>query len=210
MKRLFLDANNPYWKSVPGLALLGSALAAICFCIYALIQSGEFLFPDNVNLPFHEFGHIFFSIFGETVGLWGGTLMQLIIPFSILAYFFIKRETAGVFFSAFWFGENLLNIGVYINDARALELPLVGGGEHDWNIILGSMKLLRYDHYVAAIVKSLGWFIMLGSIVWFLVRGMRAREEKGKDSFDRVVGVAKSSIRDGSSKHDRYLNRKDK
>ncbi len=177
MKRLFLDTNNPDWKPVPKPALVGGALAALAFCIYALIRSGEFLFLDHVNLPFHEFGHLFFSIFGEMIGIWGGTLMQLIIPFSILVYFFIRKETAGVFFCAFWLGENLLNIGVYVNDARTLALPLVGGGEHDWNIILGSLKMLKYDHYIAAMLKALGWFIMLGSIVWFLVVGMRAREE---------------------------------
>ncbi|MBI5634940.1 MAG: hypothetical protein HZA15_15840, partial [Nitrospirae bacterium] len=105
--------NNPDWKPVPGPALVGGALAALGFCIYALIRSGEFLFLDNVNLPFHEFGHLFFSIFGEMLGIWGGTLMQLIIPFGILVYFFIQRETAGVFFCAFWLGENLLNISVY-------------------------------------------------------------------------------------------------
>jgi len=165
------------WKPVPIPALVISALAAIGFCIYALVRSGEFLFLDHVNLPFHEFGHLFFSLFGEMTGIWGGTLMQLIIPFSILVYFFIRRETAGVFFCAFWLGENLLNIGVYVNDARTLALHLVGGGEHDWNIILGSLKMLRHDHYIAAMIKSLGWFVMLGSIVWFLVMGMRAREE---------------------------------
>ena len=169
--------NYSDWKPVPIAALVGGALAALAFCVYALVLSGEFLLLDNVNLPFHEFGHLFFSVFGETIGIWGGTLMQLIIPFSILVYFFIKRETGGVFFCAFWLGENLLNIGVYINDARSLALPLVGGGEHDWNIILGSLNMLRHDHYIAAIVKALGWFIMLGSIVWFLVRGMKAREE---------------------------------
>lgn len=158
-------------------ALFGGALAALAFCIYALIHSGEFLFLDHVNLPFHEFGHVFFSILGETIGIWGGTLMQLLIPFSILVYFFIKRETAGVFFCSFWFGENLLNIAVYVNDAGTLALPLVGGGEHDWNIILGNLNMLRYDHYIAAVLKALGWFIMLASIVWFLVMGIKTREE---------------------------------
>ena len=171
--------NQPDWKPVAKSALFGGALAAFSFCIYALTYSGKFLFLDHVNLPFHEFGHLFFSIFGEMIGIWGGTLMQLIIPFSILVYFFVGRETAGVFFCAFWLGENLLNIGVYVNDARTLALPLVGGGEHDWNIILGSLKMLRHDHYIAAIVKALGWFIMLGSIVWFLVVGLKEKEENG-------------------------------
>ena len=156
---------------------MGGSISALGFCIYALIQSDQFLLLDHVNLPFHEFGHLFFSIFGEMIGIWGGTLMQLIIPFGILVYFFIRRETAGVFFCGFWLGENLLNISVYVNDARTLALPLVGGGDHDWNIILGSLNMLRHDHYIAAMTKAIGWFIMLASIVWFLVMGMRAREE---------------------------------
>lgn len=63
-------------------------------------------------------------------------------------------------------------------DWKMVSMPaLFGGGEHDWNIILGHMNMLRHDHYIAAMLKALGWFIMLGSIVWFLVVGMRAREE---------------------------------
>ena len=157
--------------------MLGGALTALSFCIYTLAYSGEFLFLDYVNLPFHEFGHIFFSIFGGMIGVWGGTVMQLIIPFGILIYFLVQREPAGVFICAFWLGENLLNISVYIHDARTLALPLVGGGEHDWNIILGHMDMLQHDHYIAALVNALGWFIMLGSVVWFLVIGIRARQK---------------------------------
>jgi len=30
-------------------------------------------------------------------------------------------------------------------------------------------------------------------------------EERGKDPFEGVIGIARSGIKDGSSKHDRYL-----
>ena len=166
------------WKQVPLPALAGGTLAAGAFCVYALADEDGFLFIDLANLPFHEFGHLFFAMFGETIGIWGGTLMQLAIPFGILLYFFMKKETAGVFFCAFWFGENMLNIAVYVNDARTLALPLVGGGQHDWNIILGQLDVLSHDHYIAAVLRSLGWLIMLASIVWFLVTGMPEREDE--------------------------------
>lgn len=166
------------WKQVPLPALAGGALAALSFCIYARAHSGGFLFLDHANLPFHEFGHLFFGIFGETIGVWGGTLMQLAVPFGILLYFFVKKETAGVFFCAFWLGENLLNIAVYVNDARTLALPLVGGGEHDWNIILGKLNMLRHDRYIAALLRAFGWLIMIASIVWFLVTGMPERKNE--------------------------------
>ena len=170
--------SNADWTPVPRHALIGGSLATLGFCVYALLHAGSFLFLDYVNLPFHEFGHLFFGIFGETISIWGGTLMQLIIPFSILVYFFVKRETGGVFFCLFWFGENLLNIAVYVNDARTLLLPLVGGGEHDWNIILGRLNLLRHDYYIASILRVLGWLIMLASIVWFLVMGMKTSGDR--------------------------------
>jgi hypothetical protein len=166
------------WTPVSKPALFGGALAGIVFCIYALIDADGFLFLDYVNLPFHEFGHLFFRVFGEMTGIWGGTLMQLTIPFGIFTYFLFRMETSGVFFSSFWFGENLLNIAVYIGDARTMALPLVGGGEHDWNIILSHLNMLGSDHYIAGTVKALGWLVMLASITWFLVMGMKpARDE---------------------------------
>lgn len=36
------------------------------------------------------------------------------------------------------------------------------------------------------------------------------KKEQGEDPFDRVIGIAKSSTRDGSSNHDRYLYGKTK
>jgi len=166
------------WKQVPLPALVVGTLAAGAFCVYALADHDGFLFLDNVNLPFHEFGHLFFRMFGEMIGIWGGTLMQLGIPFAILLYFLANKDTGGAFFSSFWLGENLLNIAVYINDARNLALPLVGGGEHDWNIILGHLNMLRHDHSIAGTVKVFGWLIMIASIVWFLFMGIRGRTDE--------------------------------
>jgi hypothetical protein len=65
-----------------------------------------------------------------------GTIFQLAVPLGIFLGFYPRRDTQGVTFSGFWFGENLLNISVYVADARKMELPLVGGGDHDWNNIL--------------------------------------------------------------------------
>jgi hypothetical protein len=162
-------------QPVPLFVLIGGTLAATAFCIYAMASQDGFLFPDHANLAFHEFGHIFFGLFGSMIGFWGGTLMQLGVPLGILIYFLMKKERAGVFFCLFWFGENMLNIAVYMHDARSLALPLVGGGEHDWNVILGHMKLLRHDQSIAAAVRDCGWFIMVASIVWFLAAGVKSR-----------------------------------
>ena len=152
---------------VSGKVLVLGVLTAFAFWIYVLTDNDGFLFLDYVNLPFHEFGHLLFGIFGETIGIWGETLMQLAIPSGILVNFLLRKEIGGTALSAFWVGENFLNIAVYVGDARKIELPLVGGGEHDWNIILMDLDMLKYDTTLAGIVRAFGWFIMVSAVVWF-------------------------------------------
>lgn len=164
------------WKPVSKIGLFFGVLAAIAFWIHALTDNDGFLILDYINLPFHEFGHLFFGIFGRTIGIWGGTIAQLLMPFMVLVSFWRRRETSGVAFSIFWIGENLLNISVYIADARSRLLPLVGGGEHDWYIILSGMNMLQYDTLIAGIVKALGWIIMAAAIVWLVVKALRAEQ----------------------------------
>lgn len=160
------------WKSVSKIGLFCGVLAAIVFWIHALTDKDHFLVLDYINLPFHEFGHIFFGVFARTIGIWGGTIAQLLMPSMVLVSFWTRRETSGAAFSIFWIGENLLNISVYIADASSRLLPLVGGGEHDWYIILSGMNMLQYDTIIAGIVKALGWTIMIAAIAWLVVKAM--------------------------------------
>jgi hypothetical protein len=164
------------WKPVSRTTLVVGALAAAAFIGHALSSRSGFLVLDYANVPIHEAGHIIFGLLGAKIGLWGGTLMQLLMPALFTVYFAKRREVAGTAFSAFWFGENLLNIARYVADARALSLPLIGGGEHDWNLILSDLGLLPYDLRIAEAVRFLGWVIMILAAAWFVRRGLRSRE----------------------------------
>ena len=55
-----------------------------------------------------------------------------------------------------WVAQNLWNVAVYVQDARAEELPLVGGGEHDWNYLLGRLGLLQQDQLIGGGVRMVG------------------------------------------------------
>lgn len=165
------------WKPVSKPALLAGATAAVAFLVYAAVHKGGFFLLDYVNLPLHEAGHLVFAPFGAAMGAWGGTLLQLIGPAAFFAYFALRRETAGTAFSAFWFGESLLYSSAYIRDARAMELPLVGGGEHDWNIILGKLGLLGSDRAIADVVAFFGWSAMVLAVLWFVQQGRKAPDE---------------------------------
>jgi len=159
------------WKPISRPAI-GAWLVFYCwFLLYAFNAHGRGLFIDMANLVVHEGGHNLFGWFGETLGLWGGTLLQLLVPFLLAVYFFSQRQVPGFVFSVFFFFENWLGIATYMADARAMELPLVTTGDpefvkHDWNTIFGNLGLLEYDTKIAAVVRLLGWCGMIACVIW--------------------------------------------
>ena len=79
----------------------------------------------------------------------GGTLFQLIMPAIFVGYFLRRKDSHSASVALWWVAQNFWNISVYAADARAQELPLVGGGEHDWAYLLGELHWLQYDQRVA-------------------------------------------------------------
>jgi hypothetical protein len=172
-----LDEWKPVSRSVVVIALAFYLL----FFLYAGLNRGNFLFLDYANLMIHEAGHPLFGLFGGTpfgytLMILGGTLFELIIPLACAAYFVFRRESAGVAFCSFWFFENFLYIGTYMSDARTLALPLVGSGDHDWEILFTQWNLLLRDQQIGHITRALGWLGMLASVSWFAWRAFRRSE----------------------------------
>ena len=86
----------------------------------------------------------------------GGTLLQLLIPCGITIAFFCQGQPYSGSVMLMWCGQNFFGISVYIRDARAKALPLVGGEIHDWGYMLGKTGLLEYDQIIGRFVWSLG------------------------------------------------------
>jgi hypothetical protein len=163
------------WKPVSRPALAAWLLFYAGFLMYAFSAHGGYLFIDSANLVVHEGGHNLFGWFGPTLGLWGGTLLQWLVPLLLAAYFFSQRETAGFVFCLFFFFENWLYTATYMADARAQILPLVTTGdpdfvEHDFYAIFTSLGILNYDTKIAAVVRVLGWCGMLAAAAWLSTR----------------------------------------
>lgn len=104
-----------------------------------------FSIVDSANLAFHEFGHPFFGLFSTRLMVYGGTLGQLMFPVGTSFYFWRHQDTFRMSITLLWVGENLFNIATYMRDARAQQLPLVGGGEHDWTEIFTRWGCLQSD-----------------------------------------------------------------
>ena len=130
-------------------------------------------FLHLINLPFHEAGHVIFIPFGRFMTILGGTLGQILMPLICLGAFLVKtRDPFGASVALWWTAESMMDIAPYINDARALDLMLIGGvtgketDGHDWNNILTMLGLLEWDHQLAQLTYNIGIVLMLGSIVW--------------------------------------------
>lgn len=127
-------------------------------------------FVDFANLAFHEFGHLLFRPFGMTLHYLGGTLFQLFVPAMLVVYFIVRRgEPSGSAFCLWWIGENLINVSIYMADARELNLPLVGGGDHDWNELFYRFGLLGEESVarVSGVTQVLGVAMMVLGLAWF-------------------------------------------
>ena len=140
---------------------------------YRCLQSpGDYRWIDSLDLAIHETGHLLFGFGGETLMLLGGTLLQLIVPAAFAVALWRAGDRHGATVPLWWMGQNCWNISVYVRDARAQELPLVGGGEHDWAILLANWGSLNRDHALADAVHLLGVVLYLVAIIggWLLLR----------------------------------------
>jgi len=170
------DAINPlvfYGRLVIFMALFIWGIKMIMMPLESN-YAGE-TFWHLINLPFHEAGHIVFRMFGRVIHSLGGTLGQLLMPLICLMVLLLKtKDPFGAAFCLWWLGENFMDIAPYINDARTLTLPLLGGntgqtspyGFHDWEFILTELDLLHHDHLLAQFSQNVGIFLMLLSFVW--------------------------------------------
>jgi hypothetical protein len=127
-------------------------------------------FLDWINLPFHEAGHLFLAPFGRLLHFLGGSLLQLFVPALIVGYFLYRGRPFSASACFWWFGENFLNISVYMADARELKLELVGGGEHDWNEIFYRLGLLDQESVerISTATHHLGVIVMLAAVAWMI------------------------------------------
>jgi len=130
-------------------------------------------FLHLVSLPFHEAGHVLFSPFGDVMTALGGSLAQVLVPIVCLIAFLTTSPNAfGAAVMCWWAGENLLDVAMYANDARSLQLVLLGGHTgaevegHDWEHVLQATGLLHRDHQIANALQLAGAVLMVAGIVW--------------------------------------------
>ena len=145
-----------------------------------LLSPGAYRWLDSLDLAIHETGHLVFAFGGEPLNVLGGTLFQLIVPAAFAVALWRRGDRHGATVPLWWMGQNCWNISVYVRDARAQELPLVGGGEHDWAFLLDRAGWLDRDQGIGGAVYFAGVVLYAVAIVsgWIFLHSRPETPEK--------------------------------
>ncbi len=150
---------------------------------YAPMQ-GSFL--DLVDLPIHETGHLIFRLFGEFMGIAGGSLFQVLFPAVFVGYFIWRLQYYSAAIVIFWVGQSILNVWIYAADAVVMQLVLTSGftgsegSFHDWNYLLTRTGLIGSTKIIAGIIRALGTIvIVIGAVssIYYSLYPTAAAEE---------------------------------
>ena len=136
--------------------------------------AGSNSFLHNINLIFHEAGHILFMVFGNRfMTVLGGSVMQCLIPLIVMIYFLRQKKKFSASIMCWWLGQNFVDLAPYIYDAHDQVIILLGGytgkdmpGYHDWNYLLTAMNLLSHYSKVTFLINNFGKLILLFSFIW--------------------------------------------
>jgi hypothetical protein len=161
------------WLRVVALTLLG------LYVVARLRNVEHWDLLDDLDLAVHEAGHLVFQPLGDHPMVIGGSLFQVMVPLTFVAYFAFSRQAFASSVTLAWAGVNLLDVARYIGDARARDLPLLGGENsvHDWWYLLTEWDALPYDTAIARWVRLAGACAMLLALAagtWFAWRDREA------------------------------------
>ena len=160
-------------------------ILAFAVWVWRHMQSPDGLMHGSL-LIFHEAGHVLFMPFGEFMMVLGGSLFQLLVPAFFVGYFARRRDWFATCFAALYLAASLVDVAVYIADARAGELPLITGdrSSHDWTFLLIELEMLDRDIAIGAFVKAIAntlfWLALLAGL-WFGWEGIHREEREGRE-----------------------------
>src|SRR5215210_5036131 len=142
--------------------LIFAGIAGLYFLWFAW-NPYEWHLIDGANLLIHEAGHLFFRPLGEFMMIAGGSLFQVIMPAIFVGYFVRQKNYYSAAMVLFWVGESVLNVSVYAGDSLALQLPLLGGQDsiHDWNYMLGQLRMLKSTPKIAGFIRFMGTAVIV-------------------------------------------------
>ena len=123
-------------------------------------------------LVFHEAGHVILRVFGEWMGVLGGTLGQLLVPAVLCVALLVRiRDPFGAAIGLWFVGISLLDVAPYMYDALHPQLMLLTGttgedGPHDWIDLFSSLGWRPSAQAIGTATHRLGALVVLLALAW--------------------------------------------
>lgn len=132
---------NPTLLKIARLIGLGLMLL---FVVPSIFHPERWHFLNNVNLIFHEAGHMILMIAGEKIMLLGGSFMQVFIPLALAGAFLWRGERYSAGIVTLWAAQSIASVSAYIRDAPTRNMDLITGDPdtHDWWQLLGGWDIV--------------------------------------------------------------------
>lgn len=165
-----VDVTN-FWMRVVGFAIatLWSFSIARESIETGTMMSSWMHFPQ---LMIHEAGHIVFRLFGDTVSVLGGSMMQVVLPLLGALSMLLRRRAPFPAALCVWFaGVGFVDVAPYVYDAQSPRLMLTSGGTgrdsfHDWRFLLDKVDWVRLSKPLGYCTYWTGISVMLLGLVW--------------------------------------------
>lgn len=144
------------------------------YCLY--VGVGQFRNPVDaslflwINQWMHWTGHVLASPGDAMLRVSGGTIFQLAIPLLALISLVRHRRCFAAAIDLAWLSTNLVTIGVYLGDAKAMVLGKLVAGDapksvHDWAFLLTDLGTRSSCEKIGEIIRASGHAIMLLALV---------------------------------------------
>lgn len=129
------------------------------------VTGRDFIVTGLVDLGIHELGHLLAIAFGQTIHFLAGSALQVAAPLGLAAYFWWRQDAAASAFMLAWTSTSMVDVSIYMADARDRQLPLIGG-THDWGWLFRHWGGLDMAQPVAGFFRFLAALVGMAAIAW--------------------------------------------
>lgn len=112
-----------------------------------------------INLGVHEAAHIALFFLPQIIVSSVGSLAEIAFALLLLLAAFKGKSYFAAVFTGLWVMFSFINAGIYMSDARAQTLPLIGPGEslmHDWHYVFSQLGWLNADTLIGGGMRAAG------------------------------------------------------
>ncbi|MGB3946179.1 MAG: hypothetical protein WBK76_05080 [Candidatus Saccharimonadales bacterium] len=171
----------PLWLYVLGLVLFMYLFFTILR--FSADTPGNILLAGMYFIEFgvHEASHLIVMFLPPVLVAAAGSVGEISFV-ALMTYAAVKAKSYfAACFTGLWLMLAFRSVGLYMADARAQQLPLLGPGEtvqHDWNFVFSQLGWLNADVFIGTVVQAIGVVIGIISLLgaFYLVYRKQTRQ----------------------------------